>query len=59
MGRSSIHKYTAKDYVVNPEPGMRLRKPRPAPKMDPWKPRCLPLAAGCAVPEAVVSYVVA
>ena len=38
VSRNTVDKYTAKDYVVSPEPRMRLRKPRPAPKMDPWKP---------------------
>jgi len=38
VSRKTVDKYTAKDYVVSPEPRMRLRKPRPAPKMDPWKP---------------------
>jgi len=36
VSRKTVDKYTAKDYVVSPEPRMRLRKPRPAPKMDPW-----------------------
>lgn len=38
ISRKTVDKYTADDYVVDPEPKMHLTKERPSPKMDPWKP---------------------
>jgi len=38
VSRKTVDKYTAEDYVVDPEPRMHLTKERPSPKMDPWKP---------------------
>lgn len=35
VGRNTVDKYTAPDYVVESQPKALLEKPRPAPKMDP------------------------
>ena len=38
VSRKTVDKVTAPAYVVEAAPRMRLRKPRPSPKMDRWKP---------------------
>ena len=38
VSRKTVDKVTAPDYVVEERPRMRLAKPRPAPKMEQWKP---------------------
>ncbi len=38
VSRKTVDRYTAPDYVVSARPRMKLAKPGPAPKMDPWKP---------------------
>ncbi len=38
VSRKTVRKYVADDFVVEPHTKARLRKKRPAPKMDRWKP---------------------
>lgn len=38
VSRKTVDKVTAEEYVVEPQPRMKLSKPRPSPRMDPWKP---------------------
>jgi transposase len=38
ISRTTVDRYTAPDFLAEATPQMRLRRPRPAPKMDQWKP---------------------
>lgn len=38
LSRRTVDKYTGTQVVVEPAPRMRLRRARPSPKMDRWKP---------------------
>ncbi len=38
VSRKTVDKYTAAEYVVPVSPRLHLAQPRPAPKMDRWKP---------------------
>ncbi len=38
VSRKTVRKYGAPDYVVEANPRQRMRRPRPAPQMDRWKP---------------------
>jgi transposase len=38
VSRKTVDKYTDPAYVVPTEVRMKLQKPRPSPKLDPWKP---------------------
>jgi transposase len=37
VNRRTVHRYLTEEEVVEPQRRMRLKKPRPSPKMDPWK----------------------
>ena len=38
VSRKTVRKYGDPDYVVRAEPRQRIKKARPAPQMDRWKP---------------------